>query len=83
MTYASRRGFANRQQARAAKSRAVQNLGRVKPSKLVLALVRRFFTGPDFPIDSWIRTTTSPKLKREIERLAAELPEQLQPPAGA
>ena len=73
MTYASRRGFANRQQARAAKSRAVQYLGRVEPSKLVLGLVRRFFTGPDFPIDAWIRTTTSPKRKREIERFEALL----------
>lgn len=77
MTYASRRGFANRQQARAKPSRAMQNLGRVEPSALVLSLVRRFFTSPDFPIDAWIRTTTSPKLKRAIEKLASELPVEL------
>lgn len=84
MTYASRMSaahkasFSNRAEARAFRYRPGINAGRQRtkalPPPLVMGLIDRFMLGSDFPLDTWLATHETPKIRRAMEKLMAEVP---------
>lgn len=73
-----RSGHINRAAERAARYRPLSgrflSLGKAAPSPLVLGLVQRFFQADDFPIEAWVSTHMTSRMRKAMARLANEVP---------